>query len=139
VALLDLGTPGPEFVDYLIEIDTALVIDAVDAEGDAGAIKLYDRSEILSVAIGERLSPHDPSLREALLTAELAGRGPSAVVLVGVVPESTRLGTELSAAVRAAVPEIEDEVLRQLSELGIEGRRREVRGDPDIWWEQRTG
>jgi hydrogenase maturation protease len=136
VSLLDLGTPGPEFVDYLLEVDIAIVIDSVAAAGTAGDVLVFDREQILSAPLPERLSPHDPSLREALLTAELAGQGPSTVILVGVIPESTELGTELTTVVRAALPRAEAEVVRQLRGLGIEPATRAGAAKLEIWWER---
>lgn len=137
VALHDLGTPGPELVDYLHALDAVVVVDSVAADGEPGELRTYDRDEILAAPPGQRVSPHDPSLREALATAEFAGGGPASVALVGVVPGSTALGTELTPPVRAALPRLEREVLRCLARLGVRARRREAPdARPDIWWQR---
>ena len=73
-------------------------------------------------------------MKEALLTAEFAGRGPREVLLVGAVPETTAMGVRLSPALRAAVPAAADEVLRELERLGRPAARRSAPLSPDIWW-----
>lgn len=124
VPLLDLGTPGLDLVEYLLDLDAAVVVDTVAAADEPGTLRLYERDEIVAGSLGDRLSPHDPSLREALLTAELFDRGPSRVVLIGVVPGSTELGTELTPAVRRALPAVVAAVARQLRAFGVEVRER---------------
>ena len=74
-------------------------------------------------------------MKEALLTAEFAGRGPRDVLLVGVVPEATAMGVGLSPALRPAVRSAADEVLKELERLGRPSTRREAPRTPDIWWE----
>ncbi len=76
VAVLDLGTPGLDLTPYLFGFDAAVVVDTVSAPGAAGAIVLYRREEILKTPPQPRLSPHDPGLKEALLTVAFAGDGP---------------------------------------------------------------
>jgi hydrogenase maturation protease len=133
VTLVELGTPGPEFGHILLDWDRLIVIDSVKASGKAGEVKLYDRDKILSVPTSQRMSPHDPSLRDALLTADFVGEGPQEVMLVGVIPAKVEMGTELSPEVSAALPEVEARVLEILNGWEVEPSRRA--GDAtDVWW-----
>ena len=136
VTLLDAGTPGPGFEDLLRGYDALLFVDTVKAEAPPGTVRLYRRQELLDALPNLRLSPHDPGLREALLTLDLAGDGPAEALLVGVVPESVALGTGLTPAVRAALQEVEARVLAELAGLGLYPARREQEGEPDLWWER---
>lgn len=133
VQLLELGTPGPEFGHILLDWDRLVVIDAVKAQGDAGEIRLYDRQEILASPVAQRLSPHDPSLKDALLTADFVGEGPSEVVLIGVVPARIEMGTELSAEVAAVVPRVCDQVIKILAGWEIHPAAKKD-GSADVWW-----
>ena len=63
VSLVDLGTPGLDLHPHLEEIDAAIIVDTIRAQGDAGETRLYRRDEILRHAPGQRLSPHDPGLK----------------------------------------------------------------------------
>ena len=133
LAVLDIGTPGPEFSHYLLDWQKLIVVDTVEAEGTPGEVRLYRRDEILERGPEHRMSPHDPSLRDALLTADFVGGGPEEVLLVGVIPERVEMGTELTDTVEAALPAIESEVLKQLGRWGITPKRR-VDAHPEVWW-----
>ncbi len=84
------------------------------------------------------MSPHEPGLREALLSLDFRGGGPSEVILWGAIPESIELGTTLTGTVRRSVPSLLDGVLGDLRRLGIESRRLETPRDADIWWERQV-
>jgi len=55
---------------------------------------------------------------------------------VGAIPGEVSTGVGLSPAVRAAVPEIEQHILRELSRLGARVAQRASRQQPDHWWER---
>ena len=136
VSVQDLGTPGLDLTPYLAGIDALIVVDTVHAAGAPGAVRLYRRDEILKHPPQARLSPHDPGLKEALLTVEFSGSGPREVLLVGVIPVETRTGVGLSTAVRAAVPAAVAEVVKDLTRLGVAPRPRPTPADPAVWWER---
>jgi len=136
VSVQDLGTPGLDLTPYLAGVAAVIVVDTVRANGAPGEVRLYRRDEILKHPPQPRLSPHDPGLKEALLTVEFSGSGPSEMLLVGVIPGEVRTGVGLSAAVRAAVRPAVGEVVRELARLGVEPIARAVPGPPDLWWER---
>lgn len=137
VAVEDLGTPGLDLTPYLTDLDALVLVDTVRSDAAAGSVKLYRRDQLLAHPPPARLSPHDPGVKEALLTAEFAGRAPREVLLVGAVPADSGMGVGLSDAVREAVPHAVQEVLRELARLGSPATRRAVPVAPDVWWEAR--
>jgi hydrogenase maturation protease len=137
VAVHDLGTPGLDLAPWLTGLELAVIVDTVGARGRPGDVRTYARSDLLRHAAGPRLSPHDPGLREALLTAELAGCAPRDLWVVGVIPEHVRMGPGLSPAVRASIREATAEVVRLLDEHGFAPARRRAPRPPDIWWSAR--
>jgi hydrogenase maturation protease len=166
VSFLDAGTPGPDLGDYLIDLDAVIVVDTVrtgsrpsppvrqdrpgppvrqDRPGPPvrqdrpGQLRMFRKDEVMALPTAPRLSPHDPDLRQALLTCELAGRAPAELLLVGVVPDRVVLGTELSAPVRAALPAVEAVVVAELRRLGIEPVRRQRPAAPAVWWQRPDG
>lgn len=144
VELLDAGTPGPELGHYLLGLDALIVVDTVrGGRGgrEPGTLLLYRRDEILKHPPQPRMSPHDPSLKDALATAALAGDPLSEVLLVGAVPERTDLGAGLSQAVRGALAPAERAVIDELRRLGVEVVERSEPLPLDVWWEdgQRDG
>jgi hydrogenase maturation protease len=135
VSVQDLGTPGLDLTPYVTDLEALVLVDAVRSKAAPGTVRLYRRDDLLKHAPQTRLSPHDPGVKEALLTAEFAGRGPREVLLVGAVPETTAMGVRLSPALRAAVPRAAAEVLRELERVGSPAVPRNVALPPDIWWE----
>lgn len=138
VSVLDLGTPGPELADYLRDFAAIIVVDTLRADGPPGSVRTCRRPEIVSVPTSPRISPHEPGLREALLSTDLTGDGPQEVLLVGVNPEVLAQGTGLSPAVRAALPLVKRIVVDELARLGIAAKERIEPNAPDIWWERPT-
>lgn len=134
VEVEDLGTPALELPAHLAGWDAVILIDAVSATAPPGTIRVYDRDEILAHPPGLRLSPHDPALRETLMTLHVAGTAPKAIVLVGVVPEVTNMGIGLSDVVRDALPRAAEAVVAELRKFGVFAVRRDEARDADIWW-----
>lgn len=135
--LRDLGTPGPELAHIVEGLDALIVIDTVRVrDGAPGEIRLLRRPDIVKGAVPERLSPHDPSLRGALLAAGLLGRSPQEVLLVGIVPGQAELGIGFTPAVQAALPKAVAAVAAELQRLGVPANRRAEPRKPDVWWER---
>ena len=139
VSVEDLGTPGLDLMPYVTDLEALVLVDTVRSGAPPGTVRLYRRDDLLKHAPLARLSPHDPGVKEALLTAEFAGQGPREVLLVGAVPETTAMGVRLSAALRAAVPLAVAEVLKELERLGQPASPRAVPKPPDIWWARPGG
>lgn len=137
VEVIDVGTPGLDLTPYLLNTDVVIFIDTVTASGAPGDIRVYDRSDILKYPPQARTGPHDPALKEALLTVDAAGAGPKAVWLIGVIPGFVATGVWLSLAVAAAVPPVVQKVIEELDRRGVPAIPRAVPQKPHIWWEAR--
>jgi len=135
VVVEDLGTPGLDLTPYITDREALVLVDTVRSDAAPGTLRLYRRDEILRHPPQARVSPHDPGVQEALLTAEFAGRGPRELLLVGAVPETTAMAVRLSPALRGAVPMAVAEVLRELERLGRPAAPRSAPRPPHIWWE----
>jgi len=136
VEVIDGGTPGLDLISVLHGAEAVVVVDAVRDRGAPGDVKRYPRAEILRGAPRLAMSPHEPGLRDALLTMEFQGSTPADVTLWGAIPESVELGPGLTAVGKGAVPALLDGVLAELRRLGVEPRRRPEPRDPDLWWER---
>lgn len=136
VDVQDMGTPGLDLTAYLSGLDALVLVDTVKSDGPPGELRRYTRAEILRHAPQPRLSPHDPSLKEALLMAGLAGGGPREVLLVGAVPARTGTGIGLSDALRAAIPSAVEAVLDELDRLGAPAAPLDDPQPPEVWWER---
>lgn len=135
-AVRDLGTPGADLIAHLRGARALVVIDTVRADGPPGRLLRYEKARLLERAPGPRASPHDPGLKEALLTLSLLGEAPEEVVLLGVIPGDVRSGLGLGPDVRRTVPWVEAAVLRELRRLGHPARPRAEPRKAELWWEQ---
>ncbi|MFN8588260.1 MAG: hydrogenase maturation protease [Candidatus Eisenbacteria bacterium] len=136
VSVQDLGTPGWDLTPHITGVERLVFVDTVGSTSPPGTVKRYRRDEILRNPPPPRVSPHDPGLKETLLTLEFAGRAPREVLLVGVVPVDTEMRTGLSAPVAAAVDEVVAAVVAELEDAGFPARPRPQPREPDLWWER---
>jgi hydrogenase maturation protease len=134
VELLDLGTPGLDFVDYLVGRDLLIIIDALAFGGEPGEVLTFDHQQLRERLPNIRLSAHQPCLQETLFTAETGGVCPKEVVLVGVVGASFDVSTELSPAVAGAMPKALAEIVDIVKRNGVELRRRSEPLPVTSWW-----
>lgn len=135
VELEDLGTPSLDLPSYLMDHDTVIFIDAVAVDSAPGTICKFTREQIVAVPPGIRISPHEPSINDALIVLDFSGNAPQDVLLVGVVPQSLQGGVGLSAAVRAAVPAIAETVVAELTRRGVHVERRTTAQPSSAWWD----
>jgi hydrogenase maturation protease len=136
VQVVDVGTPGLDLIPYVCGVDLLVIVDTVRADGEAGDIRVFRTEDILADAVQPRLGPHDPGVKEALLTAAVAGSAPREVLLVGVIPESVQMGVELSPPVRSALAPVVAWVITELTARGVGPMLRATPQRPAIWWEQ---
>jgi hydrogenase maturation protease len=70
-------------------------------------------------AFASKLSVHQMGVQELLAVAELMGHLPQELVVWGVQPECTEMGTELTATVAAALEPVVAGVLEELRRWGV--------------------
>lgn len=104
VEVVDLGTPGLDMTPWLADAHHVVIVDTIKAALPPGSLRIYDKADLTRHAPVARTGPHDPGVKECVLTLEFAGRAPAWVTIVGVVPASTSMGLDLSAEVAGAIP-----------------------------------
>jgi len=99
IRLVEGGTLGMELLYHVENASLLLVLDAVDAGEPPGTLMLFRNEEV--EALPRNRSIHLLGLADLLGALRLTGRAPEEVLLLGIQPESTGWGTELSPAVKA--------------------------------------
>lgn len=135
VELLDIGTPGLDFVDYLIGREMLIMIDALSSGGVPGEVVTFDKAQLKQFLPNMRLSAHQPCLQETLHTAETAGIDLKEILLVGVVGHSFDVGTELGPYVSHAMPEALELIAELVKQQGVAVQRRSEARPTRAWWE----
>lgn len=115
--LVDGGTWGLNLLPLVESFDRVVLLDAVQAGTRPGTLMVLREHE-LPRYFAQKLSPHQIDLREVLALAELRGRLPATLAVIGVEPERIDLGAGLSPAVASAIDGMVDLSLDLLREFG---------------------
>jgi len=118
VQVLDGGTLGLALLPYLEDAEQAILVDAIEIDAPPGTLVRLDGDDV-GPAVASRLSVHQVGVADLIEAARWRGRIPPTLVLIGVVPETTELGVDLSPRVQAALPALLASVCDESSRLGF--------------------
>jgi len=116
--VLDGGTLGMDLLYYLEGVENLLLIDAVEARREAGALIRLSGEEVPAF-LSLKVSPHQLGVPDMLAAAKLKGSFPKNIVLWGVQPASLEIGMELSETVAPLVDVAVENIVRELRNWGI--------------------
>lgn len=125
VTLVDGGTWGMKLLPLIEEAEELLLLDAVRAARSPGTVIRLEREE-LPRYFSLKISPHQIDLREVLAVAELRGRLPTRIAVIGVEPEVVEMRHGLSPSVETRVDEVVRAAVDRLLVWGHPCRRRET-------------
>jgi len=104
VELLDGGTQGLYLVQNVVEAADLLVFDAIDYGLAPGELKLVRDGDVPKFTGAKKMSLHQTGFQEVLSAADLLGRYPKRLALIGVQPEDLEnWGGPLTGPVRAQI------------------------------------
>lgn len=86
VTILDGGTQGLYLVNYLEEADRLIVFDAIDYGLEPGQLKVVRDEEVPRFTGAKKMSLHQTGFQEVISAADLLGRCPKHLVLIGCQP-----------------------------------------------------
>jgi hydrogenase maturation protease len=125
VKLLDGGTQGLYLLDHVMSADILIVFDAVDYGLAPGSLKLVKDGEVPSFLGAKKMSLHQTGFQEVLASAELLGKAPRHLFLIGVQPvELEDYGGSLRPEVKTQIPIAIAHALAYLADFGIHGEKR---------------
>jgi hydrogenase maturation protease len=104
VHLLDGGTQGLNLLDVVVSHAAVLVFDAIDFGLQPGSLRVLRDREVPAWS-ATKMSLHQQSFQDLLSIADLQGRFPARLTLIGVQPQIlSDFGGSLSAPVRERLP-----------------------------------
>ncbi len=104
VTVMDGGTQGLYLLPYVEEACRLLVFDAVDYGDAPGTLRIVVGDEVPRFMGAKKMSLHQTGFQEVLASAELLGRLPDELVLIGCQPvELEDFGGSLRDAVKAQI------------------------------------
>ena len=131
VTLMDGGTQGLYLLPYVQEADCLLVFDAVDYGDPPGTLREVVGNEVPRFMGAKKMSLHQTGFQEVLMAAELIGKLPAELVLIGVQPEELEdFGGSLRDVVKAQMAPALNLALGWLARWGSRPEARAVGGEP---------
>jgi len=125
VTLMDGGTQGLYLLPYVQEADCLLVFDAVDYGDVPGSLREVTGEQVPRFMGAKKMSLHQTGFQEVLMAAELTGKLPAELVLLGVQAEELEdYGGSLRASVRAQMVPALNKALDWLERWGVVGQVR---------------
>lgn len=112
VTCIDGGTYGLELLNYISDSTHLLLLDGIDVGEKPGTLVRMANEELRGLP--RAASVHQVGLADLLATLPLVSPVQREIVLLGAVPLSTDWGTELTAPVQVALPELVDAAVEQL-------------------------
>jgi len=134
IEIADLGTPALDLIDQISGRDAVILVDSVSIDAEPGTIVLYRKEEITRLTPQVRMDPHSPALVETLLAAEMFGKTPAEVLLIGIVPQSFEAGCALSDPVAEAVEDAIAKILGELERWGVAYQKKPQPDEISTWW-----
>ena len=126
VRLLDGGTQGLYLLPDLEAADALIVFDAVDYGLPPGTLKVVRDDEVPAFMGAKKMSLHQTGFQDVIATAQLLGRCPERLVLIGCQPvELEDYGGGLRPLTAARIDPAIAEAIAVLAEWGVtlaEGR-----------------
>lgn len=124
VLLIDGGTQGLSLLEPVLAARRVLVFDAIDFGLPPGTLRVLRDREVPAWA-GSKMSLHQQSFQELLAIADLQGRFPPVLTLIGVQPERLAdFGGSLSPCVRAQLAPAVAVAAEELATWGYAPRAR---------------
>lgn len=121
VELMDGGTQGLYLVQHIADADHVLVFDAVDFGAPAGTMVVVRDADVPSFIARGKMSLHQAGVSDVLACAELLGRKPVALTVIGAQPlELEDYGGSLTPPLRALVPQAVELAAVELRAWGVD-------------------
>ena len=114
VQIQDGGLPGWGLVTCLEGWSHVILVDAAHMGLESGAWRRLQMEEVMLETNQGGFSLHSPGLADGLALAQALQLLPEEVIIYFVEPESTEQGMGLSSTVQAMLPELVDNILKEL-------------------------
>ena len=119
VQLIDGGTQGLYLIQHVQAAARLLILDAIDYGLPPGTIQVIDDDRVPRFLGAKKMSLHQTGFQEVLMLAQLTGRYPRAVRLIGCQPEEIEdYGGSLRPRTKTAMETALGLAVRTLGEWG---------------------
>ena len=130
VQIVDGGTLGIELTQYVTGTNKLLVIDSINGGAEPGTVFRFHNDAIME-HFQDKLSAHEVGIQDVLALLTVTGHKIPEVIVIGAQPFDLGAGVGLSDGMQALLPQIVEQILKDLRDWGIEAQRKETAGDFD--------
>ena len=121
VELLEGGTAGLELVHLIQEVDFLIVIDAINAKSEPGALFRFQPGDVQVFPEQYEVSFHQIGIIEVLTMANVLGHAPQTLIF-GVQPKKLDWGMDISPEIQSLFPRLAELVLHEIDSIQREGK-----------------
>ncbi len=126
VTIMDGGTQGIYLLQHVEDADLLVIFDAIDYGLEPGTLKLVEGADVPSYMGAKKVSLHQTGFQEVLAMAEMLGRSPRELLLVGVQPKRLEdYGGSLHEIVRRQIEPAAEAAVDWLAQRDIQLTRRD--------------
>ena len=111
VELIDGATDALGLIDYFVDTDHVIIIDAASMDKKPGTIAVFDADQVNLMIKSDHLSLHGISLAETFEIAKYAKSLPGKITIVGIEPQQLTVAAGLSEPVAQAIPEAVSKII----------------------------
>jgi len=116
VEILEGGTAGLELIHLIQETDFLIIIDAVNAKSEPGAIFRFRPDDMKVYPEMFEVSFHQVGILEVLTMAKILGSAPQTLIY-GVQPKSLEWGLEVTDEIKKTFPGLKNLILKEIEHI----------------------
>jgi len=115
IDFLEAGSALMPIVHAIEGRKKAVILDCALMGEEPGTLRRFNPEHVRSVKDLPGLSLHEGDVMGALALSDSLGEIPNEIVIFGVEPLSVEIGSDLSEALQARLPEYDEAILRELA------------------------
>jgi hydrogenase maturation protease len=119
VRVLDGGTLGLSLLSHIRASEDVILVDAICGAGPPGTFIRIEGDEV-GPAVRTRLSCHQIGVADLLSVLDILDAYPRRLILLGLIPETLKLGLGCSPPVKSQLPELVGKIVEEAGRLGYE-------------------
>ncbi len=122
------------YIRSIVNTDWVIAIDALNVEGEPGEVRVLAEEQFINRPNPTKMSPHQVGFLDLVQLMKLEGTGPERVDLIGIIPDITDHGTDISEKVESALEPAVNELLKLLESKNVFPTKRDPAFKPEYWW-----
>ena len=117
ILFFDIGLEEIKLIHLLKDLDSVLIIDAVNFEGGVGDFRFFGIDEVDSIR--EISGSHGSNLFEIIELSKKMDEAPDEIIIMGIKPDNMELGDEMSDEIVENIDLYLEKIEEKLDEMNF--------------------